>query len=135
MRAELPRVCHTYCAQYLAENIMTTFNPGDKVRKLYWLVVKAPSKKRFDTCLERIAETKPKDKEIFEYLDKILAHAWARHAIPLPRYGHSMSNILESINSAWGPNISEAPVLQAFIEIWRTMMTKFYERRTRKFRR
>ena len=135
MRAELPRVCHTYCAQHLAENIMTTFHPGDEVRKLYWLAVKAPSKKRFDTCLERIAATKPKCKDVFEYLDKIPPHAWARHAIPLPRYVHSTSNIVESINSAWVPNIREAPVLQALIEIWRTMMTKFYERRTRKFRR
>lgn len=84
IRAELPRVCHTYCAQHLAENIMTTFHPRDKVRNLYWLAVEVPSKKRFDTCLKRVVKARPRGKDVFDYLDRIPPHTWARHAIPLP---------------------------------------------------
>ena len=68
-----------------------------------------------------------------EYLDQIPPQHWAKYAIPVPRYGHLISNIAESVNSLW-LDIRSLPILTALESIWTSMMKKFYIRQNRNFK-
>ena len=64
---------------------------------------------------------------ITAYLDTIGYPKFAFINFPRPRYGHDTSNIVESVNSAWG-EIRNLPPLRLLDKIYRWMTRQFFER-------
>lgn len=62
-----------------------------------------------------------------EYVDTIPHKTWTTYAFPQPRYGHLTSNIVESLNSAWG-RIRFFQPLKMMDAIWSTTMETIYNR-------
>jgi hypothetical protein len=60
-------------------------------------------------------------------VDAIPYKTWATYAFPQPRYGHLTSNIVESLNSAWG-RIRFLQPLKMMDAIWSTTMETIYNR-------
>lgn len=94
---------------------------------MFWAAARAKTESAFRNVLEKIGEKK---EECAEYLRAIPPDRWAAWAFPYPRYGHDTSNIIESVNAQWLP-ARDLPAFRLLVDIWTTMMTKIWTRKSR----
>lgn len=133
VRQEMREAHHSFCAQHICQNMMERFHPGDELRKRFWLLAKAPTEQQFQWQWRQFQQAEVPNQvdveEIGMYLNDIPHQQWAMYANPNPRYGHTTSNIAESINSAWRETVREATPFSAIKLIWEYVVNKFYTRR------
>ncbi|KAE8242607.1 hypothetical protein A4X13_0g7091 [Tilletia indica] len=91
----LPDANSVYCCFHIAKNIKDR-RYSAAAGRLFWTMVYARTKDRFDGQMMRLNEV---DKEAAEYLEKIDTDKWATHAVKGRRYGHVTSNLAEIANA------------------------------------
>ncbi|CAD6978236.1 unnamed protein product [Tilletia controversa] len=108
VRAVLPNTTEEYCCWHLAENVKKGY--GAEARKLFWPLVYASPKAKFDTCMTALRQCKP---GAADYLaDTAVPHKhWASYAFLGRRFDHVTSNLSEIANSALRQH-RELPPLQ-----------------------
>ncbi|CAD6985566.1 unnamed protein product, partial [Tilletia controversa] len=106
-------------------NVKTHF--GVQIRKQFWGLVYAETKKKFDGLF---AALKLANKAAAHYLSNAqLPHEhWASYAFPGRRFDHVTSNLSEISNSALRVQ-RELPPLQLMAGIYNYQMRVFYERK------
>ncbi|KAE8230131.1 hypothetical protein CF326_g4876 [Tilletia indica] len=124
VREVLPATTEGYCCWHLAENVKKHY--GQEARRLFWPLVYAANKSKFDSCMQALRQSSP---GAAEYLaDTAIAHKfWASYAFPGRRFDHVTSNLSEIANSALRQHRELAP-LQMLSGIYAHEMTKFFER-------
>ncbi|KAE8251869.1 hypothetical protein A4X13_0g3809 [Tilletia indica] len=120
----LPDTIEGFCCWHLAENVKKHY--GEEARRLFWPLVYAQTKTKFDTCMNALRECKP---GAAEYLsDNAVPHKfWASYVFPGPRFDHVTSNLSEIANSALRQH-RELPPLQIMSGIYEHEMSAFHER-------
>ena len=83
------------CCQHIAENIHKKF--GRQYKAPFWQIARAGSQRAFDIAVQALQNEAP---EVEEYISSIGYENFAFIRFPRPRFGHNMSNIVESTNSA-----------------------------------
>ncbi|KAE8219781.1 hypothetical protein CF326_g8878, partial [Tilletia indica] len=120
----LPNANSVYCCFHIAKNIKDRHYSAAAGR-LYWTMVYARTKDRFDGQMARLKEV---DKDAAEYLANIDAEKWATHAVKGRRYGHVTSNLAEIAN-AMLLEARELPPLLCLDYIYVHQMERFFGRR------
>lgn len=116
---------HGYCLRHLYENMWKNFK-HPKLKTFLWQAARAITEKEFNEALAEIKRISP------AALEWLLAHAhpryWAELYFPGRRYGHTTSNIAESLNAAI-LEAREKPILAMFEHMRHHTMGWFTERR------
>jgi hypothetical protein len=94
VKSELPCAYHTICCQHIAENIHKKF--GKQYKAQFWKIAPIESRTDFDIAIQALKRDAPK---VEQYISSISYKNFTFTYFPRPRYGHDMSNIVESINS------------------------------------
>ena len=110
----LPNTIHGHCCQHIADNISQHFSTKTVCVKLFWRAARAKTKPVFDTIMTRLAE---EHLECAAYLKDIEVKSWARHAFPVRRWLHDISNISELMNNTW-LKARELPAFNLLLSMW-----------------
>ena len=122
-----PTGFHYYCTQHLAENVASKF--GKPIEALFRQAVASPLKAEHNYLIEQIRGL---SEAAVVYIDGIGdKRRYCTSYAPLdeyPRFGHTTSNIGESMNSRFREERKLNPLF--FLEaLWTKQMQTFYERR------
>jgi hypothetical protein len=112
VESKLPGASHAMCCQYIVENIYKRF--GKEYKAPFWAIVRVQSQSAFDIAVQALQRDAL---QVEEYIASIGYESFAFTRFPRPRFGHDISNIVESTNSMWR-KIRELPLLQLLDRIY-----------------
>ncbi|KAL0440871.1 UNVERIFIED_CONTAM: hypothetical protein Sradi_0026000 [Sesamum radiatum] len=95
----VPHAINRRCARHIYANFRSQF-AGTALKRYFWQAARSYSAVGFNFALYKIKELKP---AAYEWLLKIPAEMWSRHAFdPRIKNDHVTNNISESFNHWWG---------------------------------
>ena len=118
----LPMASHSFCAFHLSQNVAQF---GRKAASHIPVIANASTLDQHNAALAALAQTSMK---AYEYIKGIPKEQWVRAFFPRPRFGHTTSNVAESIN-AWLLKERKYPPLKFFLEALLKVNALFAERR------
>ena len=130
VEAEFPASYHGMCVWHLSENVRTRF--GAQAASFTFRLAKAKTEDAWLAVKEELRAV-PNGPKAIEYLEKTEESRWVRCLFPYPRFGHTTSNIAESLNSVLR-TIRGLPLLKMIDKIWLYIMTTRYKRKLSKHR-
>ena len=86
-------ILRAVCAQHLKDNFTTRFSRT--LKPLFWRIVRANSVARFDALIEELRKANPL---AAQYLLDAEPELWAKAHFKGTRFGHNISNVVESVN-------------------------------------
>jgi len=123
-----PLSSKAYCSRHIARNFRTVFR-NNRLKTLFWQIVNTYSTSEFNKC---VSEMKTISLEFYERLNAIGFHTFANSQFPVPRYGKTTSNPVESMNSAVKKFI-DFDVTNLIISLNNYAMKLFYEKKQKTF--
>lgn len=117
-----PLVTRAHCTFHLQENFKK-FGKGI-TDKYFWKIANAKTEAEYEIQMQLLRTEKNAAAEYLMGVDKEL---WVTAFFPGTRYGHTTSNIVESLNKTLKP-ARELPVLDLLNEIWHSQMTLRFRR-------
>ncbi|KAL3513846.1 hypothetical protein ACH5RR_026563 [Cinchona calisaya] len=94
--SKVPWAINRKCCRHILSNFKGKF-PGALLTQLFWQAARSYHEKNFKEAVVKIKALKL---EAYEWLDKILAELWARHAFPIDlKNAYITNNIAESFNN------------------------------------
>ncbi|KAL3698683.1 hypothetical protein R1sor_012759 [Riccia sorocarpa] len=122
----LPKNFHMHCAHHLKMNVIKHF--GAAAGKAFLTLVYMDDQASYERRLVEMETRSSKGPDLMRYIRQIPMDRYVRFAIPLPRYGRTISNIVECINGALKPVRDYAPC-HIIWQMWNYMLNLFYARR------
>lgn len=127
VKSVFPNLKQRFCARHLYANFRANF-PGPKLRKLFWISVKAYLEQDFDDAMEKIKQTDP---AAYTWLmEKCGEHVstWARHGFDTTsKMDHVTNNMSESFNAFLG-KMRKMPIITLLEWYRRKTMKRFFTR-------
>jgi hypothetical protein len=93
--SKLPGTYHVMYCQHIAENVHKRFGKEYKAR--IWQIARVSTESAFDLAVQALQRDAL---EVKEYISSIGYNTFAFVHVPHSRFGHDISNIIESMNSA-----------------------------------
>ncbi|KAL3692528.1 hypothetical protein R1sor_006179 [Riccia sorocarpa] len=122
----LPRNFHMHCAHHLKMNVIKHF--GAAAGKAFLTLVYMDDQVNYERRLVEMETRSSKGPDLVRYIRQIPVDRYVWFAIPLPKYGRTISNIVECINGALKPVRDYAPC-HIIWQMWNYMLNLFYARR------
>jgi transposase-like protein len=88
-----PLMVVAHCCHHIKENFTDKF--GRSLASLFWAIARARTEAQYVAVMQKLHETK---EAAATYLKQVHPETWAEAWFPGHRYGHDMSNIVESVN-------------------------------------
>lgn len=108
---------HLHCSQHIKENTIQK-RGGITLNKYFWNIARATTLAKFDYHMEELHEISA---STAEYLEAIDPTTWAEAYVPVCRFGHDTSNVVEPVNSVLKLD-RELDVLSLLNSIWDRLM-------------
>lgn len=87
---------HLHCCQHIKENTVQKCGASITLNKYFWNIARATTPTKFDYHMKKLREISA---SAAEYLEGIDSTTWAEAYVPVSRFGHDTSNVVESITS------------------------------------
>ncbi|KAK4404611.1 hypothetical protein Sango_0829700 [Sesamum angolense] len=121
----VPHAINRRCARHIYANFGSQF-VGTALKRYFWQAARSYSAAGFNFALYKIKELKP---AAYEWLLKILAEMWSRHAFdPRRKNDHVTNNISESFNH-WVGELRSKPILTLVDGLRAKLMSRLQKRK------
>ncbi|KAL0333133.1 UNVERIFIED_CONTAM: hypothetical protein Scaly_2214800 [Sesamum calycinum] len=121
----VPHAINRRCARHIYANFRSQF-AGTALKRYFWQAARSYSAAGFNFALYKIKELKP---AAYEWLLKIPAEMWSRHAFdPRIKNDHVTNNISESFNH-WVGELRSKPILTLVDGLRAKLMSRLQKRK------
>ncbi|KAL0325623.1 UNVERIFIED_CONTAM: hypothetical protein Sradi_5131600 [Sesamum radiatum] len=121
----VPHAINRRCARHIYANFRSQF-AGTALKRYFWQAARSYSAAGFNFALYKIKELKP---TAYEWLLKIPAEMWSRHAFdPRIKNDHVTNNISESFNH-WVGELRSKPILTLVDGLRAKLMSRLQKRK------